>query len=124
MESLNQALVECVKAAGGSANVGPKLWPEKSREAAQRQLLDCLSDERHAKLSPDQVLLVLRLARDKGFHGGIGYVLEKLGYAPTSPIKPRDASDDLMRQVREQQRLLNERIELLIDLQSQIKATA
>ena len=39
MESLNQALVECVKAAGGSAIVGPKLWPEKMKDAAQRLLL-------------------------------------------------------------------------------------
>jgi hypothetical protein len=98
MESLNQVLIDCVKAAGGSANVGPKLWPEKTREAAQRYLLDCLSEERPAKLSPEHVLLVLRLARAKGHHEGISYILADLGYAPTTPIDPKDEMAELQRQ--------------------------
>lgn len=98
MESLNQALIDCVKAAGGSAIVGKKVFPEKSPESAQRALLDCLSDDRPAKLSPDQVRLVLRLARDKGYHGGIAYLLSDLGYAPTTPIEPVDEAAELQRQ--------------------------
>lgn len=98
MESLNQALVDCVKAAGGSAIVGPKIWPEKTREAAQRYLLDCLSEDRPAKLAPEQVKLVLRLARDKGYHGGIAYLLADLGYAPTTPIEPKDEAAELQRE--------------------------
>ena len=97
MESLNQALVECVKAAGGSANVGPKLWPEKTRESAQRLLLDCLNEDRPAKLSPEQVLLILRMARAKGFHGGMEFIAADLGYSAPSPIDPRDEAADLMR---------------------------
>ena len=65
MESLNEALIACVKACGGSHQVGRLLWPEKSQESAQRTLLDCLNDERPAKLSPEQVMLVLRLARNQ-----------------------------------------------------------
>lgn len=98
MESLNHALVECVKASGGSSIVGPKLWPEKPRDAAQRLLLDCLNEERPAKLSPEQVLLVLRLARAKGHHGGIAFILADLGYAPSAPIEPRDEVAELQRQ--------------------------
>ncbi len=127
MESLNGALVECVKAAGGSANVGPKLWPEKSREAAQRLLLDCLNEDRPAKLSPEQVLLILRLSRERGFHGGIAYVLESLHYGPTTPIEPKDEAADLMRQVMENQRLLAIQLERLTALQPQthqLKAVA
>lgn len=97
MECLNQALVECVKAAGGSAIVGPKLWPEKTREAAQRTLLDHLNPERPAKLSPEQVLLILRLSREKGFHGGVDFILDNLGYSRTTPVEPRDEAADLMR---------------------------
>ena len=124
MESLNQALVECVKAAGGSASVGPKLWPEKTREAAQRLLLDCLNEDRPSKLSPEQVMLILKLARDRGFHGGIAYVLECLHYAPTTPIEPRDESADLMRQVLESQRLLAMQMDRLAALQPQLRAVA
>lgn len=101
MEGLNQALIECVKAAGGSAIVGRKLFPEKSPESAQRALLDCLNEERAAKLSPEQVLLILRLARAKGFHEGIAFVLSDLGYAPTTPIEPKDEAADLARQATE-----------------------
>lgn len=97
MDTLTQVLIDCVRAAGGSAIVGPKIWPEKLAETAQRQLLDCLNDDRPAKLSPDQVLLVLRLAREKGYHGGVAYILETLGYAPTTPIEPLDEVADLMR---------------------------
>lgn len=98
MESLNQVLIDCVKAAGGSAIVGPKMFPEKLADAAQRALLDCLNDDRPAKLSPDQTLLILRLAREKGHHGGVDYLLEALGYAPTSPVEPRDEVADIMRE--------------------------
>lgn len=101
METFNQALIDCVKAAGGSAIVGKKVFPEKSPEAAQRALLDCLSEDRPAKLSPDQVRLILRLARDKGYHGGIAYLLCDLGYAPTTPIEPRDEAAELSRQASE-----------------------
>lgn len=98
MESLNDALIDCVKAAGGSAIVGAKLFPEKLAKDAQRALLDCLSPDRPAKLSPDQVLLVLRLAREKGFHEGFGYMAAQLSYAEPVPIEPKDELADLIRQ--------------------------
>lgn len=101
MDGLNHALIECVKAAGGSAIVGKKLFPEKAPEAAQRHLLDCLNDDRPAKLSPDHLLLVLRLARAKGFHGGVAFILADLGYAPTTPIEPKDEAAEIARQFME-----------------------
>lgn len=97
MESLNDALIECVKQAGGSAIVGAKMFPEKLAKDAQRALLDCLSPDRPAKLSPDQVLLVLRLAREKGYHGGFGYMAEQLSYSEPVPIEPKDELADLIR---------------------------
>lgn len=98
MESINEALIACVKAAGGSKQVGPLLWPEKAPDAAQRALLDCLNEDRPSKLSPDQVMLVLRLARGKGCHVGVDFILAGLGYTPSTPIEPRDEMADLMRQ--------------------------
>lgn len=97
METFNDALIDCVKAAGGSALVGRKVFPEKSPESAQRSLLDCLNEDRAAKLSPDQVKLVLKLARERGFHGGVAYLLADLGYAPTTPIEPKDEVAELRR---------------------------
>jgi hypothetical protein len=104
MESLSEALVECVRACGGSKQVGPLLWPEKTPDAAQRLLLDCLNDDRPAKLSPEQLLFVLRLARQRGFHGGINYIAGELGYGTPVPIEPRDEIADLQRQYIEASR--------------------
>ena len=97
-ESLNNALIACVKAAGGSSRVGPKLFPEKLADAAQRALLDHLNPERPAKLSPEQVLLIMRLARERGCHDGINYIADQLGYAEPTPIEPKDELADLIRQ--------------------------
>lgn len=97
-ESLNEALIGCIKVAGGSKAVGPLLWPEKAPDAAQRLLLDCLNDDRPAKLSPEQVLFVLRQARSKGHHEGMAFILADLGYAPPVPVDPRDEAAELQRQ--------------------------
>ena len=117
MESLNDALVECVKALGGSKQVGPWLWPEKTPDAAQRSLLDSLNEDRPAKLSPDQVMLILRKAREIGCHAGITYILRDLGYADPVPIDPRDEVVELQRQLMETlkaQERMTERLERAI----------
>lgn len=124
MEDLNQALIECVKAAGGSAIVGKKLWPEKSPESAQRTLLDCLNEDRPAKLSPEQVLLILRLSRAKGHHGGIDFILRDLSYAPTTPIEPRDEAADLTRQAAELLAAAERITDRLQRLQPQLRSIA
>jgi len=98
MESLNAALVECVKACGGSKKVGPLIWPEKNIESAQRQLLDCLNDDRPAHLTPEQVMLILKLARQKSCHVGFSYMAEQLGYSEPVPMEPHDEYADLQRQ--------------------------
>jgi hypothetical protein len=114
MESLNDALIACITAAGGSKQVGPALWPEKAPESAQRMLLDCMNEDRPAKLSPEQVLLVLRLARAKGYHDGMNFIAADLGYGTPVPVEPRDEVADLMRAFNDsvaQQALLAARIE-------------
>lgn len=98
MDSLNAALVQCVVACGGSKQVAPTLWPEKTPEAAQRLLLDCLNDDRPAHLTPDHLVLLMRMARAKGCHVGINYLADSLGYAHPTPIEPKDEVAELQRQ--------------------------
>jgi len=97
-ESLNSVLVEVVKALGGSKQVGPLLWPEKTPDAAQRLLLDCLNEDRPAHLTPDHLHMLLRMARAKGVHVAFEYLAASLGYAPPVPIEPRDEVAELQRQ--------------------------
>lgn len=98
MYNLNDVLMDCVKALGGSKQVGPQLWPEKSPDAAQRLLLDCLNDDRAAHLTPESMMLVLRMAHGKGFHAGFEFMATSLGYAKPTPIEPRDEAAELQRQ--------------------------
>jgi hypothetical protein len=95
VDSFNDALIECVKAAGGSKNVGAKLWPEKPLTDAQKLLLACLNEDRPEKLSPDQAMLVIRLAKEAGSHIGIVFLCQSLGYSIPTPISPEDKADQL-----------------------------
>ena len=98
MQGYNEILVECIKAAGGSKAVAPLLWPEKMADAAQRLLLDCMNEDRPAHLTPDQAVLVMRMARAKGCHLGMEYLAESLGYGKPVPVEPRDENAELQRQ--------------------------
>lgn len=116
LTSLNEALVQCVVACGGSKQVGPLLWSDKSPDAAQRLLLDCLNDDRPQHLTPDQLLMLLRLARGRGVHIGMHYLAQELGYAEPAPVEPGDEAAELQRQYIEAARAMGklaERIERL-----------
>jgi hypothetical protein len=96
-ETFNDALIECVKAAGGSKEVGVALWGKSQGiDAAQRRLLACLNTERAEKLSLDEIVQVMRMARDRGCHVGMQYLAESLGYTIT-PIEPKDELAELER---------------------------
>lgn len=118
-ESMNDALIECVKAAGGSKHVGNKVWPEKTIDAAQRHLLNCLNEGKAERLTPDQALLIARMAREKGCHAYAEFIAADLGYAPPQPVDPKDELTDLLRQYmagKEVDRVRDERIAKLIAL--------
>lgn len=115
-EDIYDALRAAVQAAGGAKAVGPKLWPAKPVPEAQRALLDALNRDRERKLDPEEQLAVLRLARDAGFHGGIRYICELLGYTTPTPLDPRDELAELQRRFIDsvaQQRAIGDRIERL-----------
>lgn len=126
-ETTTEALIACVKAAGGSKQVGARVFPEKTIEQAQRHLLACLNDDRPERLTPDQVLLVARLARDVGCHAYAEHVADSLSYADPVPVEPRDEADELRRQFIESTRSLAamaDKIEALERQQSKVRAVA
>lgn len=99
-DTLNDTLIECVKA------VGARLWPEKALEAAQRHLLACLNEGKPERLTPEQVLLVARLAREHGCHAYMEFCARSLSYAAPQPVRPVDEADELRRQVLEMGRAM------------------
>lgn len=116
-ETLNDCLIECVKAAGGSKVVGHKVWPEKTVDAAQRHLLNCLNEGKAERLTPDQVLLIARLAREKGCHAYMQHMADALSYGEPVPVEPKDEADELRRQVLEMGRDLQARLDRLATLE-------
>ncbi len=123
-DSFFDALIECVKACGGSKAVGVALWPSKGVEAAQRQLLACLNPERGEKLSLDELLHIMRLAREKGCHAGVNYICSTLSYSQPQPIEPRDESAELQRQYIEAARAMGKLAERIERLQGPVLTRA
>lgn len=94
-EDINDALREVVQQLGGAKAVGPVLWPEKTMEQSQMLLLACLNSERKERLTPDQVLLLLRKGREADCHAGMQFIAEQTGYE-VKPIRPQDQAAELI----------------------------
>lgn len=94
-EDINDALRAAVKWCGGTKRVASLLWPEKTLADAHSYLNDCLNATRPAKLSPEQVLLLLRWAKEAGFHGAMHFVCNEAGYEAPRPLDPTVQRDRL-----------------------------
>lgn len=90
VETIYDALKAIVAALGGAKTVAARLWPEKGVDDARKRLLDCLNPERDEKLDPEQVILLLRLAREADFHVAKHWLDAETGYAPSAPLDPAD----------------------------------
>lgn len=93
-ESVNDALQGAVRAMGGYKKVGPKMRPELSEEHAANWLRDCLNPERREKLAPEQVLWLLRAARQAGFHAAMHFIALDTGYK-AQPVDPQTQEAEL-----------------------------
>lgn len=93
-ESINDALQAAVMALGGYKKVGQLLRPELSVDQASGWLRDCLNPGRREKLSPEQVMLILRSARAAGYHAAMQFIAFDTGYKAT-PVDPEDQEHQL-----------------------------
>lgn len=96
-ESLGDALKRAVDVLGGPKQVGPQLRPELKTEQAAGWLRDCLNPDRRERMTPEQFLLVLRLARKAGYHAVMDYVGIDCGYKAT-PVDPQSQEAELQGQ--------------------------
>lgn len=94
-----EAARDAVTHLGGAKKVGPQIWPDKAPDTAARYLLDCLNQGRAERLSPSQLLMLMRLAREAGFHGLTAYLLREAGYAPPVPVQPQTEAELLTRRM-------------------------
>jgi len=77
-----------------------KLWPDVSPDVAQRKLLDALNANRPERLRPSQVRLVLRGARDRGYHAAAVWMMAETGYsvAVIEPVAQQDRAIEAVTQ--------------------------
>lgn len=87
-DDIYSALRGFVSFAGGSKVIGPIVFPKKNEKAAA-WLDDCLNADRAAKLDPEELLHMLKLARERGFHGVMQFIGDTADYNVT-PREPRD----------------------------------
>lgn len=80
LDDFTDALAHTIKALGGFGAVGAELWPAKPLRSAENWLRDCLNPNRSEKLSMDEVVTILRLARDRGIHTAIYKLCDDAGY--------------------------------------------
>ncbi|MFD2754274.1 hypothetical protein [Comamonas terrae] len=109
---------DAIRHLGGPKRVGEMLYPDKSPEAAARYLLDALNPARDTRLSPGQLLLLMRKCREAGFDGLTAYILNAAGYAPPVPLDP---TTEAMKLTRELDRTMD-RAEALVSHLQRLRA--
>jgi hypothetical protein len=105
-EDVYDVLKYVVQSLGKPKDVGPLLFPHKEDPfAAGRLLSDCINSNRDAKLDIEQIILLLRLAKEKGCHAGIEYLCTAAGYSKPNPIDPKDEQAERQRELIRQLQL-------------------
>lgn len=93
-----EAIEACVIAAGGRQEVGDRLWPEmQDPPEAGKKLGRCLNTSHQEKLSVEQFLFILKLARDVNCHVGMDYIASKCNYKYEA-FEPEDERANLQRE--------------------------
>jgi hypothetical protein len=96
-ESLD-LLKSLVAALGGAKQVGPRLYPTKTDEAAARAVYDRLDANRDHVFEFDEILTLLRWAREAGAHFGFYWICDQLLYSHPAPVNPEDARAEIQRE--------------------------
>jgi hypothetical protein len=107
-ESILDALGTLVNALGGPMKVGPRLWPEKTLDAAAQLVRDCLNPTRKERFDPEQTLLLLKWGKQVGCHEAINYICFEAGYDKPPILEPEDELARLQREYIEAVKLLSQ----------------
>lgn len=95
VEDVYDALKAGAQFMGGAKAVAAKLWPHKPIEQARKDLLDCLNRDNGRKFDAEEILALLRMYREAGYHGAKHWIDEEIGYKPSDPKDPEVERDRL-----------------------------
>lgn len=97
-DNIDEALSGVVLALGGAKKVGALLRPDLPIDQAAGYVRDRLNADRRELFSPQQVLFLLKAARDQGYHAGMRWLSVECGYTGTKPAERDQQKADLQRQ--------------------------
>lgn len=115
-DSPEDALKAIIQQLGGIERVGPLLFPDKSVDAAARYLLDCVNHDRQEKLALTQIMMLLRLAHEAGYHTAYAWLSGEIGY-DVKPITRAEEVDRLTSVVEQSTKTLASALATLERLQ-------
>jgi hypothetical protein len=95
LEDAYDALRAAVQFVGGAKKVAGLLCPHKALDQAHKELLDALNRDNPRKLDVEEILAILRMAREAGYHDAKHWLDGFIGYEPTPPADPKVQEDRL-----------------------------
>lgn len=117
-DSPEDALKAVIQQLGGIKKVGLLLFPDKSVDAAARYLLDCVNHTRQEKLALTQIMMLLRLAHQAGYHTAYAWLSAECGYE-IKPITKIEEVDRVTSVVEQSTKTLISALAVLERLQRQ-----
>lgn len=93
------ALKAIVERAGGNQIVGLRLRPTKNPIEAGKWLSNVLNPMHHEKPDVEDVLALLRIGHEVGFHGCKWWIDADTGYGTTGPLNDEDQEGEYLRVV-------------------------
>lgn len=103
-DDIYEAAKAVVKALGGAAAVGKRLWPTKPVKTAETGLLDALNRNRSAKLDPEELLQLAKWGRETGCHALNEFFNDDTGYERSRPVVLTEQLARLLQAAQEAQR--------------------
>lgn len=97
-ECFEDAVGTAVQAAGGVKRVAYALWPNAPLGHAERKMRDSLNVDRPEKFSPDELVRIIKLAREANDHSILKYLCAECGYQAPVPVSPEQERAQLERE--------------------------
>ncbi|MTI72562.1 MAG: hypothetical protein FH747_03035 [Stenotrophomonas sp.] len=97
-EDIFEALRTDILMLGGPKVVGAMLKPEADPQAAGRWLSDCINTAKAEKLGLEQMLFIMRRAREQGSSAAMFFMADECGYSRPQPLEPEDERAKLQRE--------------------------
>lgn len=97
-DTFEDALRDVVQALGGPKRVASQLWPGKGLQEAARYLNHCLDVERNEKLSPGEIIWIMRAGAQAGCHVAMTFIADSCLYERPRPVTRRDREAELRQQ--------------------------